>query len=238
MLFSLLSSGDIKSALIQLLLSVPIVLFALSFHEAAHAFAAYKMGDRTAFNLGRMTINPAKHLDVWGTLCMIVFGFGWAKPVPINARNFENPKKGMAISAIAGPLANFFLGTISTVLWVLMYYLGLKVIITGQTSEFVINLFSVIHTFFFWSAMYNFVFTVFNLIPVPPFDGSRFFGIFLPTKLYFQIMKYERYTFLAVFAINLILSRIFGIYMTSFIAEKLMWLIAKPFDLLFAKIFF
>lgn len=238
MLFSLLSSRDIKSAVIQLLLSIPIVLFALSCHEAAHAFAAYKMGDRTAFNLGRMTINPAKHLDIWGTLCMIVFGFGWAKPVPINARNFDDPKKGMAISAIAGPLANFLLGTVSTILWVLTFYTGLKVTTLGQTSEFVINLFSVIHTFFFWSAMYNFVFTVFNLIPVPPFDGSRFFGILLPTKIYFKIMKYERYTFLAVFVINLILSRVFGIYMASFIAERLMRLIAVPFNLLFAKIFF
>lgn len=233
MLFSLLSSGDIKTALIQLLLSVPIVLFALSCHEAAHAYAAYKMGDRTAFNLGRMTINPAKHLDLVGSLCMIAFGFGWAKPVPINARNFRDPKKGMAITGIAGPLANLLLGIISTFLSALTVFIEIKLMGHTQMSELTYNIFSVTYTFFYLSAMYNFVFMVFNLIPVPPFDGSRFITAFLPSKWYFKLMQYEKYTFIVVMVINLVLSRVFGIYLSSWIAEKLMWLTSKPFYAIF-----
>lgn len=233
MLFSLLSSGDIRTALIQLLLSVPIVLFALSFHEAAHAYAAYKMGDRTAFNLGRMTVNPARHLDLVGTLCMIAFGFGWAKPVPINARNFDNPKRGMAITGIAGPLANLLLGIISTFLSVLTVFVEMKMIGSANMSELTYNILSMTYTFFYLSAMYNFVFTVFNLIPVPPFDGSRFITAFLPSKWYFKLMQYEKYSFIIVMVINLVLSRVFNIYLSSFIAEKLMTLVSWPFYALF-----
>lgn len=234
MLFSLLSSGDIKLAIIQLLLSVPIVLIALSCHEAAHAYAAYKMGDRTAFNLGRMTINPAKHLDLMGTIFMIAFGFGWAKPVPINPRNFDNPKKGMAITGIAGPIANFILGVIGTILCVVTSFLQIKLLGTAQISELGVNMFYIAHVFFYLFAMYNFVFMVFNLIPVPPFDGSRFVTAFLPPRLYFKLMQYERYTFIIILAISLIMSRVFGIYLTSFIAEKVMDLVALPFEMLFS----
>lgn len=234
MLISLLSSGDIKNTIIQLILSVPIVLFALSCHEAAHAYAAYKMGDRTAFNLGRMTINPAKHLDLWGTLCMIAFGFGWAKPVPINPRNFDNPKKGMAITGIAGPLANLILGIIGAFCCSLTWFIEIKVIMSGTMNETLLSLFSVLYAFFYLWAMYNFIFMVFNLIPVPPFDGSRFIGVLLPTRIYFKIMQYERYTFFAVLIINLVLSRVFGVYLTSFIAEKVMELVSYPFNLLFS----
>ncbi len=239
MLFSLISSGDIKTAIISILLTIPIVLFALSCHEAAHAYAAYKMGDRTAFNLGRMTINPAKHLDPIGTICMMVFGFGWAKPVPINPRNFRNPKKGMAITGIAGPLANLALGALSTFLYILTIFIQFKFFPeTIISADFLSNLFYIIQTFFYLSAMYNFVLMVFNLIPVPPFDGSRFIGLFLPDRIYFKIMQYERYTFLAVLIISLVLSRVFGIYLTSFIAEGVMNLIAYPFEQLFFKLLF
>ena len=192
MLISLLSSGDIRNTIIQLILSVPIVLFALSCHEAAHAYAAYKMGDRTAFNLGRMTVNPAKHLDLWGTLCMIAFGFGWAKPVPINPRNFDNPKKGMAITGIAGPLANLILGIIGAFFCSLTWFIEVKVVMSGTINETLLSLFAILYTFFGLWAMYNFIFMVFNLIPVPPFDGSRFIGVLLPTRIYFKIMQYER----------------------------------------------
>ena len=234
MLISLLSSGDIRNTIIQLILSVPIVLFALSCHEAAHAYAAYKMGDRTAFNLGRMTVNPAKHLDLWGTLCMIAFGFGWAKPVPINPRNFDNPKKGMAITGIAGPLANLILGIIGAFFCSLTWFIEVKVVMSGTINETLLSLFSVLYAFFYLWAMYNFIFMVFNLIPVPPFDGSRFIGVLLPTRIYFKIMQYERYTFFAVLIINLVLSRVFGVYLTSFIAEKVMELVSYPFNMLFS----
>jgi len=106
-----LFSGDSVS-LIYTLLSIPVILIALTTHEWAHGYAAYKMGDPTARNLGRLTLNPLKHLDLFGTLCMFIAGFGWAKPVPINARRFDNPRRGMAITGLAGPLANIVLSFI------------------------------------------------------------------------------------------------------------------------------
>ena len=130
MLFDILAGGNIRSILISLLLTLPVILIALSFHEAAHAFVAYKMGDRTAFNLGRVTLNPAKHLDLYGSLWMLVFGYGWAKPVPINARNFKDPKKGMALTAIAGPAMNLILGILGTLIYTLISFYTLVNIFT------------------------------------------------------------------------------------------------------------
>ena len=107
MLFSILfSKGDFLSIFVSLLLSLPIMMLALAIHETAHGYVAWKCGDNTAYNLGRLTLNPLKHLDPVGFLCLLIFGFGWAKPVPINTRNFRNPKRGMALSALAGPAAN------------------------------------------------------------------------------------------------------------------------------------
>ena len=116
MLFQILRSGDIREALLMLILTIPAVIVSLSFHEFAHGFAAKKLGDPTAYNMGRLTLNPLAHLDPIGALLMLVAGFGYAKPVPINARYFKNPKYGMAITAIAGPLMNLCLGIVATVL--------------------------------------------------------------------------------------------------------------------------
>ena len=114
MLIELLKGNT--SVLISVILSLPIILFSLSFHEFSHAWVAHKMGDDTARNLGRLTLNPFAHLDPMGALCMLLFGFGWAKPVPITSRNFDKPKKGMALSALAGPVSNLLLGLIGVLL--------------------------------------------------------------------------------------------------------------------------
>ena len=114
-------NGSIQDYIISTLLTLPIILFSLSFHEMAHGFAAYKMGDPTAKNFGRLTLNPLKHLDPIGALCMLLAGFGWAKPVPINARNFKNPRIGMAISGAAGPISNLLLALISALLLKLVF---------------------------------------------------------------------------------------------------------------------
>ena len=113
MLFNILGGG--REGLITALLCLPVILFSLSFHEAAHGYVAYKLGDPTARNLGRLTLNPMKHLDPFGALAMLLIGFGWAKPVPIVARNFKNPRWGMGISAIAGPVSNLILGIVGCV---------------------------------------------------------------------------------------------------------------------------
>ena len=203
MLLTLLSGGNLKNTVISLLISLPVILFALSVHEVAHGFAAYKCGDRTAYNLGRLTLNPLKHLDPMGFLCMLVFGFGWAKPVPVNTRNFENHKRGMAITAAAGPAANLVIGTVSAVLYgiCLAWY---SFVFFSAESEFLIMLAYWCTQLCFMSAFLNFVYMVFNLIPIPPFDGSRLFFAFLPTKAYFWVQRYERYIYIG-FLVLLIL---------------------------------
>ena len=185
MLFSLLSGGDIKQAIISILLTLPVILIALSFHEASHAYVAFKMGDRTAYNLGRMTFNPIKHLDPIGFLCMLVFGYGWAKPVPINARNFRDPKRGMALTAIAGPICNVILGVISSALYALVLFLGIVFQPALAEAEFLSNVMSVLTIFFYYGGMLNLMLAVFNMIPLPPFDGSRFFFAFPAHKAVF-----------------------------------------------------
>ena len=226
-----IASGDWRNLIIQLLLMFPVVLFALSAHEAAHGLAAYIMGDRTAYNMGRVSLNPAKHLDPMGTLMMLVFGFGWAKPVPINARNFRKPKWGMALTAIAGPLSNMIFGAIGAIAAGLIYYLAGFIIpvYAPQITDFAYYeaLCSVLEDLAMYFGLINFIYAFFNLIPLPPFDGSRFFFIFLPTRWYFGIMKYERYIMIGVLALIMLSSRFFGFSPFSFLAEQAFVLIAN-----------
>ena len=237
MLLSLLSGGNFREVLISLLLSLPVIILALSAHEAAHGYVAYKMGDRTAYNLGRVTLNPVKHLDLMGTIWMLVFGYGWAKPVPINARNFKNPKYGMAFTAIAGPLANLLLGIIGAVGYSVTSFLFAANLGRIAESEMLYNVMVILLNFFYLFGMMNLVFMVFNLIPVPPFDGSRFFGMFLPTRVYFGIMKYERYILIGVLAVTFLCSRFFGFSPASWVAERIFGLIARPIYSLLAAVF-
>ena len=218
-LSTLLSGGSIKDIIIQLLLTMPVILFALVIHETAHGYAAWKCGDPTAYNLGRLTLNPIKHLDPVGFLCMMVFGYGWAKPVPINARNFRNPKNGMAICAAAGPAANLLLGLISSMLcgFLRAWYLSLAI---AEVSSFLINIVAITTIFMELSALYNFLLMAFNLIPVPPFDGSRIALAFLPPRIYFNVMRYERQIMFGVLIAIMLLSRV-GLSPFSAIAEFL-----------------
>ena len=235
MLLDILSGGDIRDIIISLVFSMPIILLALSLHETAHGYVAYKCGDSTAYNLGRLTLNPIKHIDPAGFLCMLLLGFGWAKPVPINTRNFRNPKRGMALSALAGPLANAIMGLISAALLgfttALYYYL-----MFSGASRFVLTCISYTTLLFELSALYNLLFMAFNLIPIPPFDGSRIALAFLPPKTYFGIMKYERQIMVGLLVVLLLLSRL-GFSPFSWIAYNLTELVANPAFELFAKLF-
>ena len=182
-------------SLMQLLLTVPIMLLALPIHEMAHGWAAYKLGDPTARNLGRLTLNPLKHLDPIGALCMLVFRFGWAKPVPVSSRNFKKPRRDMALTALAGPVSNLLLAFLGVLLYNIALFIIIKI---DPTSARGISIADTTLLFFYLFAFYNINLALFNLIPVPPLDGSRIFYIFLPPKWYFGIMKYERYIALAL----------------------------------------
>ena len=167
-------------------------LIALTAHEYCHGYAAYRLGDPTAKSLGRLTLNPIRHLDPIGALCMILFHFGWAKPVPINPRYYKNPKKGFAIVALAGPAINLILSFLSAGAYLLLWALVKDV---AFTSELWFNVAKNGLLFLFIFHSLNLGFALFNLIPIPPLDGSRLLSVILPPKQYFGLMRYERYIY-------------------------------------------
>ncbi len=182
--------------LFRLILMIPVAILSLSAHESAHGYVSYKLGDPTARNLGRITLNPLKHFDILGFICMVFFRVGWAKPVPVNARYYKNPRKGMALTAAAGPVSNLILAFIGVVGYKLSWLLYTAV----YESAFAYAAYTM-HYFFFLLAVCNISLAIFNLIPVPPFDGSRILYVFLPTKYYFGIMKYERIIMIVMLAL-------------------------------------
>ena len=172
---------------VSLLLCIPAALIALTVHEYCHGYTAFRLGDPTARSLGRLSLNPIKHLDPIGSLLMVLFGFGWAKPVPVNPRYFKDPRKGMALVAAAGPLSNLLLAFIGALLY------RLTLLLAGAVhSAFLLNFVLLLATFFFVFHLLNVSLCVFNLIPLPPLDGSRIFYVFLPPRAYWGVMKYER----------------------------------------------
>ena len=165
-----------------------VIVAALVLHEISHAFTAYLLGDYTAKLNGRLSLNPLKHLDPIGTICLLLFGFGWAKPVPVRVLYFKNPKRDMAIVAIMGPVSNFLMAFIGAIL------LGLSCAIFS--SGFVLSI------FFDFFIQVNILLGIFNLIPLPPLDGSRVLMYFLPAKTYMKVAQYERYTFIGLIVLS------------------------------------
>jgi len=196
-----------------------VVFCTLPLHEFAHAFIAVKLGDDTPRLSGRLTINPMAHISPMGALMIFLFGFGYAKPVPVRMRHFKNPKRDMAIVALAGPLCN--------ILQAFVYMILFCAITNINTTNMGIVY---IAFFFYYAAQVNVSLGVFNLLPIPPLDGSRLATALLPAKYYFKIMQYERYIMIGLFVLLFT-----GILSTplSFLSNIIFNLIYKVTSLIF-----
>ncbi len=165
----------------------PVMLLAVVCHECAHGWVSYRLGDPTAKNAGRLTLNPLKHLDPIGVICMLLFHFGWAKPVPIDPRYYKDPKKGIILVSLAGPAVNLLLTAISVLL--------AGVIVKFAPSERFV--FQILYDLCYYSAMLNIGLCLFNLIPIPPLDGSNVLGaVSGKARSFFQ--KYQKYCQIAL----------------------------------------
>ncbi len=192
------SSGSASEKIIYILILVFCTLLSLSVHEMCHGFAAYALGDKTAKNAGRLTVSPLSHLDPIGALCLFIFGFGWAKPVPVNARNFKNMKGGMVLTALAGPASNYLLAFISVLAAVAVEKFA------PNAGTVALSVSGIVITALIYLAIMNLGLGTFNLIPIPPLDGSKVLNALLPLRTYFKIMQYERFGFIVlIILINL-----------------------------------
>lgn len=166
------------------------VLLCLTVHETCHGLAAYALGDPTARRAHRLSLNPLRHIDWFGLLMMFAVGFGWAKPVPVNPNYFKKPKQGMALTALAGPVSNFLLA--------LLVLLGARIFCDtatwSETNQAILD-------FLVTVAVLSIGLGLFNLVPIPPLDGSKVLFAVLPDRAYNQLMRYERYGMLLLFAL-------------------------------------
>lgn len=226
MLLDLIRGGNALSIFMGVCVSAFVVFCVMPIHEYSHALVATKLGDQTARLSGRLTLNPMAHISPWGAIMILLVGFGYAKPVPVNVRNtkMKNKKAAMALIALAGPLSNLIIGFLSVMVRYIFIVAASKHGGEMTTAIFALNI------FFQYSAIININLAVFNLIPIPPLDGSRILFAILPSKFYFGIMKYERYIMAAMFLLLLT-----GVLTTPL--SYLSKLIYNAFNQLFYSIF-
>ena len=177
-------------SLLSMVTRLAAVLLCLTVHESCHGLAAYALGDPTARREHRLSLNPLRHIDWFGLLMMFVAGFGWAKPVPVNPNYFKKPKQGMALTALAGPMSNFLLA--------LIMLLGARIFCDvaaySEANQRILD-------FILMVAILSIGLGLFNLVPIPPLDGSKVLFAVLPDRAYDQLMRYERYGMLVLFAL-------------------------------------
>ena len=218
MLFSILRGASGIEIAILFLARLFVVFCTLPVHEYAHAFVADKLGDKTARLSGRLTLNPMAHIDILGAIMILFVGFGYAKPVPVNPRNFKNPKKGMALTALAGPFSNILMAVVFMFLSNVLSLFG--------NSLFV----QAFYVFFSFAASINIGLAVFNLIPIPPLDGSRGLELLIPDKYYYKFAQYERYIVIVIFGLI-----IFGVldaplaFLQNHLYSALNYVVSLPF---------
>ena len=261
MLLDIIKEGITATSLIKLGLYIIIILISLSVHELAHGYVAYRCGDATARNLGRLTLNPLAHLDPIGTIMMLVFGFGYAKPVPVNPRNFNHYKRDLCFVSFAGPVSNLLLALFwALVLTCSLGFMGfcadgmnlfeakIKVALESvdmfyfnspdgfqmYASDEFVNSAKYVWLNFCMNFVYaNIGLAIFNLIPIPPLDGSRIVSTILPGKWAFYYLKYEQYIMIAMFVL-LWQGAFTGIL--TFLSDKVMWAFVNLGELIFTPI--
>lgn len=182
-IFSYLRSGDYIALAVVIISRLFVILCCMPVHEFAHAYVAKKCGDDTAERQNRLTINPFAHLDLIGAVMIFLFGIGYANPVPVNPAKLKHPRKDFALISLAGPLSNIILSFI----FVFIYYIIISVASAASNTVMLIA------SFFNYAAQVNIMLAVFNILPIPPLDGAKVFSAVLPDKIYFKIMKYDKY---------------------------------------------
>lgn len=180
--------------LLELVVTAAAAIFCITVHEVCHGLAALALGDPTAKRRGRLSLNPLKHLDPVGLVLMVAAKVGWAKPVPVDARYFRNPRVGMAVVSIAGPLSNVLLSAFAAAGYTVSMFYASYLELSGL---------EVLGRFFYYVFFISAGLAVFNLLPVPPLDGSKVLAVLLPKELYWKLMRYERYGMLILMALLL-----------------------------------
>ena len=211
------------SVLTNILYSVLPALLCITLHELSHGAVAYALGDDTAKRAGRLTLNPIKHIDPWGLVMMVVFRFGWAKPVPVNMYKFKKPRQGMAVTALAGPLANLIIAAVFIFLYGLTYR---SLHIEGGAAAN--GVFQMIST----TGYLSLALAVFNLLPISPLDGSKILFSFLSDSAYDKLMRYERYGMILLMLL-VVTGATSGVLstVTEWLYDKLFFLAQFGFDL-------
>ncbi len=209
----MLGGADFGELLRGVVLSAPAILFGLTIHEFSHGYVAWRLGDPTARALGRLTLNPLKHLDPIGTVALFLFRFGWAKPVPIDPTYFRHPDRDMALSSLAGPASNLLTAGIAGLLVRVLVLLGATGFPVALLEYFV---------------LFNLILCFFNLVPIPPLDGSRLVYYFLPAPLAARYARLERYGFMILIGV-IFIGRVLGL--------SLIWLYLGPLVRFFSVVF-
>lgn len=225
MLFNLLKSGNLISVLMYILSVLLTIFLVLPLHECAHGLVAYKLGDDTAKRQHRLTLNPLEHIDYFGACLMLIIGFGWAKPVPINPRRFKNPKAGMALTALAGPVSNLLAAIVAGIIQNGLMFMIVKGVLPYNAFMNYVLL------FFEFLISVNIGLAVFNFIPIPPLDGSKILMAFLPDKAIIWIEQRIQVISIVLFVI-VIMGGLDGILgrANNFFYSWISWLTSLPFS--------